>query len=559
MTDLPTSESRTAETMHTRTPRFRDAWLFVIPTLFVLSTIVGAFRWFSPVPFWDMWEHTVRFYSDILDGRWSAFLDQANEHRILISYLLFWMDYRLFGGVTVFLITVNVALMAALWLCLYAAARSLLGGHQRTLIVSCALLVIPCFSWLQSENINWAFQSQFYLAYLLPLASMIFLARWMEDTRSHKHYVWALGCAVLASFTMANGLFALPLFIAMLVMGGNGTWRRTAAATAAMIVTFAAWSYHYGVVHHPIAPIKRIVEFLLIFLGGPIGLIFHSLLAGLIAGTAVLGACAFLAAHWLRGRVRQPMYLALLFFVAYVCAAGLAASIGRSQYGLDTALSGRYETPVLLLYSALFLMFVYLHRDRSATVPVICAVSVFTPLLMLTTQLDAVGTMGPDVARLRMQAALALNAGIDDRGAIARIYPQDDAIHVDLIHQIAASAIQHDISVFSLHTLKMARAAQGKSAQTLDIAQCLGHVDTMNTLPNDNQHVRLAGWAFDAKRRQVPEIAFIVSNGTVIGSVLTGIDRPDVRDQIDKKARRAGFDGYSTIVDQGTMSVWCPS
>ena len=92
MNDLKTPELRADSNAHTRSVTRCDAWFFVLPALFVVSTILGTVRWFSPVPFWDMWEHTVRFYTDVLDGRWSAFWDQANEHRIVISYALFWLD-----------------------------------------------------------------------------------------------------------------------------------------------------------------------------------------------------------------------------------------------------------------------------------------------------------------------------------------------------------------------------------------------------------------------------------------------------------------------------------
>lgn len=558
MTDLTPSEVCTDCRKRTHTLSHRDAWLFVMPALFVLSTIMGAVRWFSPVPFWDMWEHTVHFYTDILDGRWSAFLDQANEHRILISYALFWLDYRVFGGLSIFLIAVNIALMGALWLCLCIAARSLFVEQRRLFMLCCGLLAIPCFSWLQSENINWGFQSQFYLAYLLPLASLLCMASWIETPRAASHFVWATIFAVLSAFTMANGLLALPLLVVMLAMSDRCSWRRMLCLITLAIGTFTAYSYHYGAVPHQSAPLKRMAEFLLIFLGSPLGLIFHSLLLAMLAGAVVIGACAFLALQWLSGRVRHPHYLALLLFMAHVGAAGAAASLGRSSYGIDTALSSRYETPILLLYSAMFLLFVYVHRGKAATVPVVCVISILTPLLMLKSQWDAIKPTGPEVARQKMQAALALNAGIDDREVIGRIYPQNDAIHIELIHQIAASAIQHDISIFALPSMQMARKWIGKPVSASELAPCLGSVDVVTPVANDSQHVRFHGWAFDAQTQHVPPIAFIVEDKLVIGAVLTGVERHDVRAQIDRKAAHAGFEGYGSRIGTGRLAVFCP-
>ncbi|PYE16626.1 hypothetical protein C7410_12967 [Paraburkholderia silvatlantica] len=529
-----------------------------MPTLFVLSTIVGAVRWFSPVPFWDMWEHTVRFYTDILDGRWSAFLDQANEHRILISYALFWLDYRFFGGLSFFLIAVNVCLMGALWLCLCIAARSLLAERRRLFVLCCALLAIPCFSWLQSENINWGFQSQFYLAYLLPLASLLCMASWLETPRAASRFVWAAIFAVLSAFTMANGLLAPPLLVVMLAVSDRCTWRRMLCLITIAIGTFAAYIYHYSAIPHQSAPLKRMAEFLLIFLGSPLGVISHSLPLAMLAGAAVIGACTFLAFQWMCGRVRHPFYLALLLFMAHVGAAGAAASLGRSSYGIDTALSSRYETPILLLYSAMFLLFVYVNRAKAATIPVVCAISILTPLLILKFQWDAIGPTGPEVARQKMQAALALNAGIDDREVIGRIYPQNDAIHVELIHQIAANAVQHDISIFALPSMQMAREWIGKPVSARELVPCLGSVDAVTPVASDPRHVRFHGWAFDAQTRQVPPMAFIAEDNRVIGAVLTGIERPDVRAQIDHKASNAGFEGYGSRIGTGRLAIYCP-
>ncbi len=505
-----------------------------------------------------MWEHTVHFYADILDGRWSAFLDQANEHHILISYALFWLDYRFFGGLSIFLIAVNVCLMGALWLCLCIAARSLLVEQRRLFIFCCVFVAIPCFSWLQSENINWGFQSQFYLAYLLPLASLLCMASWLETPHAASRFVWAVVFAALSAFTMANGLLALPLLVVMLAVSERCIWRHMLCLITVAIGTFAAYSYHYGAIHHQSAPLKRMAEFLLIFLGSPVGVISHSLLLAMLAGATVIGACAFLAFQWLCGSVRHPFYLALLLFMAHVGAAGAAASVGRSGYGIDTALSSRYETPILLLYSAMFLLFVYVHRAKAATIPVVRVILVLAPLLMLKSQWAAIGQTGPEVARQRMQAALALNTGIDDREVIGRVYPQNDAIHVELIHQIAASAIQHDISIFALPSMQMAREWIGKPVPTRELIPCLGSVDTVTPVASDPRHVRFHGWAFDAQTRHVPPIAFIAEDNRVIGAVLTGVERPDVRAQIDHKAGHAGFEGYGSRIGAGRFAIYCP-
>jgi hypothetical protein len=108
-----------------------------------------------------------------------------------------------------------------------------------------------------------------------------------------------------------------------------------------------------------------------------------------------------------------------------------------------------------------------------------------------------------------------------------------------------------------IDTLPEQTALYGKSVQELNLTHCQGNVDVAATRPNDSHHMRISGWVFDATHRQVPTSAYIVSNDRVIGMGLTGIERPDVSTVIDKKAVRAGFEGYATSVDKNAMTVWC--
>lgn len=93
---------------------FSTALPILAALFFAGSTIAGAVRWFSPVPYWDMWDGYVAFFLDVSKGDWSQFFAQANEHRIVFSKNLFWLDMRYFGGQSRLLIASNVALLIAL-------------------------------------------------------------------------------------------------------------------------------------------------------------------------------------------------------------------------------------------------------------------------------------------------------------------------------------------------------------------------------------------------------------------------------------------------------------
>jgi hypothetical protein len=164
----------------------------------------------------------------------------------------------------------------------------------------------------------------------------------------------------------------------------------------------------------------------------------------------------------------------------------------------------------------------------------------------------------PDVAAVYQRPELAMS-GFDlslDLGEMNA--PRSFEILVVADGAISRCPFEVPISVFSLSEVQIPRAVDGKSVQELDLVRCQGNIDTVTVLPGDQRHVRLGGWAFDTAYRRVPATAFIVSNDHVIGTVRTGIERPDVSAAIDEKAVRAGFEGYARSVDKSSMTIWCP-
>jgi hypothetical protein len=523
-------------------------WL-IAPAFFVVTTIIGAVRWFSTVPFWDMWDGTLQFYIERLQGnRWAPFFEQANEHRIVLSKILFWIDYRFFGGLSEFLVAVNVALMFALWAALCWAAMLLL--ERRMAWLCAALMCIPCFSWLQAENINWGYQSQFYLAYLLPLLALISMGRWIREPVESR-FVIAVLLGVLSAGTMANGLFALPLLVIMLGLSGRSSWPRMSALLFITALTFGAWAYHYQIQHRPGATLLMRVEFLLTFIGGTFSFVFHQGYLTALMGAAAIGAGGYAGVRWVRGE-RDPIFLALVMFVAHVGAAAVAAAYGRAYFGLSWALAGRYETPVLLMYSALLLIFVHLFRSSVSTRAVVATLSVVTPIILFTPQMGAFDPAGPARATGRMQIALGLNLGVKDDAQAGQLYLPER------VYPETADAIRYGLSVFATPLMRNAREAIGKTPDALGLYACPSFIDTTAAVATDSRYMAVDGWAFDDRRKTVPPTIFLVANGVVSGAALTGGERPDVEKAVNPKAVNAGFSGYALKSDRSALSIYCP-
>jgi hypothetical protein len=119
--------------------------LWLVAPFFVLSTIYGAIRNYSPVPYWDMWDGYIGFYERVSAGDWRAWLIAHNQHRMIFSRLFFWLDLKYFRGLSQLLIPLNLVLMALLWAALVLGMRRLLkekGYRRRRGFVGDGLLLL---------------------------------------------------------------------------------------------------------------------------------------------------------------------------------------------------------------------------------------------------------------------------------------------------------------------------------------------------------------------------------------------------------------------------------
>jgi hypothetical protein len=130
---------------------FRFAIGLVCTACFILACAGGVVG-YSPVPFWDMWDGTVLFLHNFLAGDWTALFSQHNEHRIVLTRLLFLVEYAVLDGSGRYLIAANYvfALLAAAtfwralaWLHAPAMTRAAIG-------IGAALLVFALLTlWLR--------------------------------------------------------------------------------------------------------------------------------------------------------------------------------------------------------------------------------------------------------------------------------------------------------------------------------------------------------------------------------------------------------------------------
>jgi len=531
---------------------------FLIPSTLSFAIVViglaiaGGVRHYSPVPFWDMWNGTLEFYSRIENGDSSAWWAQHNEHRIVLARMLFWLDYRFFSGLSVFLIFVNYALVAVsatiFWLYLREARREDAGSQQDAALGF--LIASWLFLWAQENNFTSGFQSQFILAQLLPLTALLCFARSCKR-EGYRDFVLACTLGLLSAGAMANGILALPFTFIFSVLLKQSVFRSMVLFALSLGVIFLyfldyqAPPYHGHLSDSLTGDPIGFAHFLLLYLGSPffflLGQGSQGRVGATLAGITLLALSAWFAGKQFRSSSRSPTAIALLFFIFYVCSSAFATAGGRLKFGLDMAVASRYTTPAVMAFAALLLVAHEAVADAFHETKRKVAVAILIALcaLVFKQQLNALAPVDDSLSTKKF-AALALSLDIRDSGSIETLYPDTDTALA-----ISRIAIQGHYSIFGGFPYLHLKQEMGKPFGPLPANRCMGYFDVVESVDGTVDFLRAYGWIFSAKEGRSPVLVRFVDNaGTVVGFALTGTPRPDVSGAIGSRAGLAGFRGY---------------
>jgi hypothetical protein len=526
----------------------RKSQLFLLAaTVFVALAITGGIRGYSPVPHWDMWDGYLGFFTKVMSGDVSGWWAQHNEHRILLARIFFWLDLVLFAGQGWFLIVVNYLLQAVVCMVFWTIWKESRSDKHHWIG---NFLVAWLFWWIQKNNLEWGFQSQFILAQLLPLAALYSLHRSSHvGTVFNKWFVLAMAFGVLSVGSMANGVLALPIMTVYAVLARMGL-RRIGILGVVSVLTLVAYFYGYVAPagHGSLGQALRsnplgLLHYVVVYVGGAFsfGDSHVGVWTATIAGIFLVGSSVLFALKALARPNEETLRLALLAFILYIGGTALGTAGGRLMFGIDQALASRYMTPSLMAWAALLIL--YMPQINTLRLPAQNKLWVWFAillLLMLPKQLESLGSK-KDRSFDRQLAALAVEMGVKDDAQIKHVFPS-----VPWIMSIAERPIAENWSIFGMapikdkHELLRTKLDVGNAADT-----CKGAIDEVSTIDGDSQYLKLRGWIFDPVQNKVPAYAWLVDGvGAVYGVVLTGDDRKDVAEAINSHARYSGAKGY---------------
>ena len=350
----------------------RAGWTYALTIAAVVAaiatltfTVWAVFRLYVVLPVWDEWAwvfDTRKIWDGTYD--WTELIRPHNEHRIAVPRLVFLADARLFAMsgrpvlVTMFLLqAMNASLL------ILPMAKLVAGTVPRLLLASLVILVL--FSLRQRGNLENVFQVQFvgvFTAAALAITSYVeaLIRQAAADRRSNLLFCLAAVACVVATYTMANGVLAGFVLVALALLL-HAPWRTVAATATLSGVLAACFFYHYvpSATAQPLSyaflHVGTYAAYFVAYLGNPV-----STTLPLAETFGLLGVIGFGGATWCvaTSRTRTSGAVTLLGIAGFIVATACSTAYGRAPLGTDQALESRYVTPTSLFWCALVLFWV---------------------------------------------------------------------------------------------------------------------------------------------------------------------------------------------------------
>jgi hypothetical protein len=537
----------------------------VVAAFFFTAVLASLLKGMDGLPIGDMWQGYAGFWYRLQDHGVATWFELHNEHRLVVSRLLFWADLAWFGGnqtlVFAGVLFAWIALLAtlsrALVHVLHEAAKQ--GPTRDITLVLISVIVVMMSSTIQLENLTVSFQVQIILATVLPLGTLLCLARsvMLTTVESRKSLVWFSISLVLtgaAVLNFASGVL-VPFFALAFLLLSRSSWTRCLAfgllscvAVTLQLVTASGGSA--SVVSSLSNPLG-IAAYLVMHLGAPLYWLTGGpiLFPNLSAALAAVGGAVVLAliGTWLileRRELRsKPMAAAVLTFVVFVIAVGIVVGAGRFSVseGIEQSLSGRYQTWVLALWASLVILYspylvrMSIRRPFALAVLVLCVFAMFIPF-----QLRALGSV-TFTEDARRTTALAVALGVPDATVLAETYSAPETAiptGVRLAHDgltLLGSSDYRDLlkRVDTLSELQPKKG--GCDVVMISFAQ----------VPQTRWSRVWGSLALTGQAEAVPVLAPIVDQeGRIRGYAQTGLVRGDANRTLLPPTERSGFLGY---------------
>jgi hypothetical protein len=319
------------------------------------------------VPYWDQYELVPIIQQVNNDGLvFNDLWQQHNEHRIFFPRVIMLAAAVMTGWDVRYEMVISWVIAVASFILLLVLLRMYSRATGQTVTFWLPLLLsIIFFSLIQHENWLWGWQVQWYLSVFGVMLAAYGVARIISSPRSAIGLVLTMIGAIIAEYSLGNGVLIWPIIIVALAYCRVG-WRRLGIVSVTAVLSTVLYYVNYynppGSVSKTIALQQPIdfIGYVALYLGRPVS---YSHLVTVVSGV-LLGIIFVSIGVYLYKKHKERFKQGIPWFMlgSYVVAGAVLTGIARLGFGVGQALSSRYTTLSLLLLVSVVVLIV-LNRD----------------------------------------------------------------------------------------------------------------------------------------------------------------------------------------------------
>jgi hypothetical protein len=330
--------------------------------ILIILPFVGIILNYSSIPEADFWSIFERIYK-FDQGNWTALIDQHNEHRPALSYLVSYFDNKFFGGrfYLNYIVTVISFILTALLI--YVIFKDHVNEDYLNKIYF-GLMICLLFFWAQRPNFIYPFHISILWVNLFTLLSLFFFNRFVI-TEKNTYFYFSILISFLPIFSMVSGIFTFPI----LTMFALVKKRKFEFALLLILSLFTCFFYFYDftfVSNHSNffeLNLKKLINIYLYFFGY-LGSIFSFMFGKGMFGffISIIGGHVFILLYFMKLKEAvlnkfnsKSDYL--LYFILLILISGFLTAIGRFEDGIMHSISSRYTTNTIFGWVIMMILY----------------------------------------------------------------------------------------------------------------------------------------------------------------------------------------------------------
>jgi len=499
--------------------KFKNNLLIIFFGIFLTLPFIGIILNYSPIPEADFWSIFDRVYR-LNQKDWSTILDQHNEHRPALSYLISYCDYKFFGGnfYLNYLITIISYLLSGYLFYLIFADTVKIDFTNR---VYFSVILCLLFFWSQKPNFIFPFHISILWVNLFSLLVLFFYNRFIVFKKNIYLFL-SLLISFLPILSMVSGIFTLPV-LSLFALAKKRKIEFVLFLFMSIIVCYL-YFYNFKLVsaHSNFLEIN-FEKFLNIYLYffGYLGSIFSFMFGKGHFGLTIaiiFGHIFFVLFLWKSWKLILNKFNSnsdyLVFFILLVLINGLLTALGRFEDGILHSISSRYTTNtifgwsiLMILYRSNFIKF-FLIIDNKNKIKKYKFLFFFLLVLMLHNQIKAIFIdYNAEKILLRSESLIALTLGI--QGNSSKKIPHLDSSNINLY-------INEKLFIFNKGIFESLKNITNKK-----LTNIINYFDLTNIEIVPNKKFNYSRISFSIENLEIDKVYFKDDNENIIGYAIS--------------------------------------